>query len=222
MTDTRFDRAPGGRPIPTGLEEEASSGLLVYSIGFALAVILTVTSFWVANTALLCGPGIPDWPTLGFDITWTTFDTSSAVCLRSPLSTLPDGIMSRLFATLTTMALTTGVVETTMKRLRRCLGTAQAKKALVVAELDILDVQRDDFAITGRYLGASAPSGAPATFLGGLGRLIRQAASHGVELGHKPTRQRTGQSDARIGLGRPRETVQRFLAWQVSTRSQLI
>jgi hypothetical protein len=109
-----------------------------------------------------------------------------------------------------------------MKRLRRCLGTAQAKKALVVAELDILDVQRDDFAVTGRYLGASAPSGAPATFLGGLGRLIRQAASHGVELGHKPTRQRTGQSDARIGLGRPRETVQRFLAWQVSTRSQVI
>jgi hypothetical protein len=55
MTDTRFDRAPGGRPIPTGLEEEASSGLLVYSIGFALAVILTVTSFWAANTSLLWG-----------------------------------------------------------------------------------------------------------------------------------------------------------------------
>jgi cytochrome o ubiquinol oxidase subunit IV len=46
-------------PILTGLEEEASSGLLVYSIGFALAVSLTVTSFWVADTSLLWGPGIP-------------------------------------------------------------------------------------------------------------------------------------------------------------------
>jgi cytochrome o ubiquinol oxidase subunit IV len=53
MTDTRFDRAPGDRPILTGLEVEASSGLPVYSIGFALDVILAVTSFWVANTALL-------------------------------------------------------------------------------------------------------------------------------------------------------------------------
>jgi heme/copper-type cytochrome/quinol oxidase subunit 4 len=59
MTATRFDRAPGDRPILTGLEEEASSGLLVYSIGFALAVILTVTSIWVANISLLWGPGIP-------------------------------------------------------------------------------------------------------------------------------------------------------------------
>jgi cytochrome o ubiquinol oxidase operon protein cyoD len=59
MTDTRFDRAPGDRPILTGMEEDASYGLLVYSIGLALAVILTVTSFWVANTSLLWGPGIP-------------------------------------------------------------------------------------------------------------------------------------------------------------------
>jgi cytochrome o ubiquinol oxidase subunit IV len=59
MTDTRYDRAPGDRPILTGLEEEASSGLLVYTIGLVLAVILTATSFWVANTSLLWGPGIP-------------------------------------------------------------------------------------------------------------------------------------------------------------------
>jgi cytochrome o ubiquinol oxidase subunit IV len=59
MTGTPYDRAPGDRPILTGLEEEASSGLLVYTIGLALAVILTVTSFWVANTSLLWGPGIP-------------------------------------------------------------------------------------------------------------------------------------------------------------------
>jgi hypothetical protein len=56
MTDTRFDRALGDRSILTGPEVEASSGLPVYSIGFALAVILAFTSFSVANTALLWGP----------------------------------------------------------------------------------------------------------------------------------------------------------------------
>ena len=33
--------------------------MLVYTIGLALAVILTATSFWVANTSLLWAPGIP-------------------------------------------------------------------------------------------------------------------------------------------------------------------
>jgi hypothetical protein len=38
-----------------------------------------------------------EWPTPGFDIAYIDFDTSPMVRLRSPLSTLPDGIMSRLF-----------------------------------------------------------------------------------------------------------------------------
>jgi cytochrome o ubiquinol oxidase operon protein cyoD len=59
MTDIRYDRAPGDRPVLTTLEEDASSGLLIYTIGLVLAVILTVTSFWVANTTLLWAPGIP-------------------------------------------------------------------------------------------------------------------------------------------------------------------
>ena len=59
MTDIRYDRAPGDRPVLTTLEEDASSGLIVYTIGLVLAVILTVTSFWVANTTLLWAPGIP-------------------------------------------------------------------------------------------------------------------------------------------------------------------
>jgi cytochrome o ubiquinol oxidase subunit IV len=59
MTDIRYDRAPGDRPKRTALEEDASSGLLVYTIGLVLAVILTMTSFWVANTTLLWAPGIP-------------------------------------------------------------------------------------------------------------------------------------------------------------------
>jgi cytochrome o ubiquinol oxidase operon protein cyoD len=59
MTDIRYDRAPGDRPTRTALEEDASSGLIVYTIGLVLAVILTITSFWVANTTLLWAPGIP-------------------------------------------------------------------------------------------------------------------------------------------------------------------
>jgi cytochrome o ubiquinol oxidase subunit IV len=58
MTDTRYDRAPGDRPTQTTLEEDASSGLLIYTIGLILAVILTLTSFWVANTTLLWAPGV--------------------------------------------------------------------------------------------------------------------------------------------------------------------
>ena len=36
-----------------------SPELLVYTTGLFLAVILTATSFWVANTSLLWGPGVP-------------------------------------------------------------------------------------------------------------------------------------------------------------------
>jgi cytochrome o ubiquinol oxidase subunit IV len=59
MTEDRYDRAPGDRPVFTGLEESASSGPFIYTTGLALAVILTATSFWVANTSLLWAPGIP-------------------------------------------------------------------------------------------------------------------------------------------------------------------
>jgi cytochrome o ubiquinol oxidase operon protein cyoD len=58
MTDTRFDRAPGDRPILTDREAGTPAGVLVYTIGLVLAVLLTATSFWVANTSLLWAPGI--------------------------------------------------------------------------------------------------------------------------------------------------------------------
>jgi cytochrome o ubiquinol oxidase operon protein cyoD len=58
MTDMRYDRAPGDRLTLTPLEEDASSGPLIYTIGLALAVLLTITSFWVANTTLLWAPGV--------------------------------------------------------------------------------------------------------------------------------------------------------------------
>ena len=57
MTDTRYDRAPGDTLLAT--DAESKSGVLVYTTGFVLAVLLTATSFWVANTALLWPPGVP-------------------------------------------------------------------------------------------------------------------------------------------------------------------
>ena len=53
MTDTQYDRAPGDALALPDVEQGTSSGLLVYTIGLALAVILTALSFWVANTSLL-------------------------------------------------------------------------------------------------------------------------------------------------------------------------
>ena len=53
MTDTRYDSAPGDTSAPN-----EPSGGLVYTIGLVLAIILTATSFWVANTSLLWGPGV--------------------------------------------------------------------------------------------------------------------------------------------------------------------
>jgi cytochrome o ubiquinol oxidase subunit IV len=59
MTATRYDRAPGDTSTPAEVPADELSGVLVYSIGLLLAVLLTATSFWVANTSLLWTPGIP-------------------------------------------------------------------------------------------------------------------------------------------------------------------
>jgi cytochrome o ubiquinol oxidase operon protein cyoD len=56
LTEEQQARAPGDQP--TVAEEDKSSGLLVYTLGLLFAVILTATSFWVANTSLLWGPGV--------------------------------------------------------------------------------------------------------------------------------------------------------------------
>jgi cytochrome o ubiquinol oxidase operon protein cyoD len=55
MTEARYDRAPGDSGRPLGPPQ---SEVLVYTIGLALAVLLTATSFWVANTSLLWAPGV--------------------------------------------------------------------------------------------------------------------------------------------------------------------
>ncbi len=59
MTDARYDRAPGDISISAEAERRTPSDVGIYTIGLALAVILTATSFWVANTSLLWTPGIP-------------------------------------------------------------------------------------------------------------------------------------------------------------------
>ena len=59
MTETNLDVAPGERPSIPASEQTASSGLLVYTIGLLLALVLTGTSFWVANTSVLWTPGVP-------------------------------------------------------------------------------------------------------------------------------------------------------------------
>jgi cytochrome o ubiquinol oxidase operon protein cyoD len=59
MTDERYDRAPGDISISGEAKERTLSDVGIYTIGLALAVILTATSFWVANTSLLWAPGIP-------------------------------------------------------------------------------------------------------------------------------------------------------------------
>jgi cytochrome o ubiquinol oxidase subunit 3 len=58
MTDTQYDRAPGDASALPDVEQGTSSGVLVYTIGLALAVVLTAMSFWVANTTLLWAGGV--------------------------------------------------------------------------------------------------------------------------------------------------------------------
>ena len=58
MTTTPYERAPGDTATSTDAQAAAPPGLLVYTIGLFLAVLLTATSFWVANTSLLWAPGV--------------------------------------------------------------------------------------------------------------------------------------------------------------------
>jgi cytochrome o ubiquinol oxidase operon protein cyoD len=57
MTDVRYDRAPGDIPSEE-MQAWAPSRALIYTIGLLLALILTATSFWVANTSLLWPGGV--------------------------------------------------------------------------------------------------------------------------------------------------------------------
>ena len=58
MTTVGIDRAPGD-VLHTEGHAEVPASVLVYTIGLSLAIVLTATSFWVANTSLLWLPGVP-------------------------------------------------------------------------------------------------------------------------------------------------------------------
>jgi cytochrome o ubiquinol oxidase operon protein cyoD len=58
MTDTHYDRAPGDSSPSAEVRAGTPSDIGIYTLGLALAVILTGTSFWVANTSLLWPPGV--------------------------------------------------------------------------------------------------------------------------------------------------------------------
>jgi cytochrome o ubiquinol oxidase subunit IV len=52
------DHAAADSASPGERRHETRAGLLAYTTGLALAVILTATSFWAANTTLLWQPGV--------------------------------------------------------------------------------------------------------------------------------------------------------------------
>jgi cytochrome o ubiquinol oxidase subunit IV len=51
----RLDRAPSDITS----EDNLRDGIRSYSLGLALAVLLTVASFWAAHTHLIYGPAVP-------------------------------------------------------------------------------------------------------------------------------------------------------------------
>jgi cytochrome o ubiquinol oxidase subunit IV len=59
MTAIRYDRAPGEASISPAAHTAAPSDAVIYTIGLFLAVVLTATSFWAANTSVLWAPGVP-------------------------------------------------------------------------------------------------------------------------------------------------------------------
>ena len=58
MSTQSHDRAAGAPTEAALTREDVLSELIVYTIGFVLAAILTAVSFWAANTSLLWPPGI--------------------------------------------------------------------------------------------------------------------------------------------------------------------
>ena len=58
MTDTPYDRAPGEISTTAEAQRLTLSDFGTYTVGFALALLLTALSFWVANTSLLWAPGV--------------------------------------------------------------------------------------------------------------------------------------------------------------------
>ena len=53
---THLDTSPGDQ---TEAGESVGSGVRGYALGLALAIALTIASFWIARTHIIYGPGVP-------------------------------------------------------------------------------------------------------------------------------------------------------------------
>jgi cytochrome o ubiquinol oxidase operon protein cyoD len=58
MTEARYDRTSGDESI-SETHAGARADVFVYTVGLLFSVLLTATSFWVANTTQLWAPGVP-------------------------------------------------------------------------------------------------------------------------------------------------------------------
>ena len=56
MTTHHLDSSPGDQ---TEAGESVRQGVQGYALGLALAIVLTLASFWVARTHIIYGPGVP-------------------------------------------------------------------------------------------------------------------------------------------------------------------
>lgn len=56
MTTHHLDSSPGDQ---TEAGESVRQGVQGYALGLALAILLTLASFWVARTHIIYGPGVP-------------------------------------------------------------------------------------------------------------------------------------------------------------------
>ena len=59
MNTDPIERAPGDDAAPAGQGRARHADLLPYLAGLLLAIILTATSFWAANSSVLWPPGVP-------------------------------------------------------------------------------------------------------------------------------------------------------------------
>ena len=59
MSDTQQEQVDSSPGLELDAPETFSRGLQSYLIGLALAVLLTIASFWTVHTHLIYGPGVP-------------------------------------------------------------------------------------------------------------------------------------------------------------------
>jgi len=54
-----MDNHSEAQGLPPGTNEESGASLRSYLIGFGIAIVLTLASFWVSSTNTIYAPGVP-------------------------------------------------------------------------------------------------------------------------------------------------------------------